>query len=117
MRVLIIEDNTDVADALAWLIEFLGHTVRVSLCAEEALQTASEWRPDAVVTDIGLPDMDGYRLAPLLREHARLEGVPIFSLSAYVDDPVRRKEAGIQAHYRKPVNLTQLREMFDLCAK
>lgn len=111
MRVLVIDDNPDVAEAVGWLVEFLGHSVRTCMSASEALETAKLWKPDAVVTDIGMPDIDGYRLAPLLREEAQLDGVPIFSLSAYRDDPVRRQQAGIRAHYMKPVNLVQLREM------
>lgn len=111
MRVLVIEDNPQVAEAVSWLIEFLGHTVRIAYSAREALDQTRRWTPDVVVTDIGLPDIDGYRLAPLLRQEGHLEGVPIFSLSAYHDDPVRRKEAGIKAHYLKPVGLNQLREM------
>lgn len=111
MRVLVVEDNADVAETIGWLIESLGHEVVVCGTAEHCLAKAAVWKPEAVVTDIGLPGIDGYRLANLLHQQPELLDVPIFTLSAYKDDPVRRQESGIKAHYVKPVSLLQLREM------
>lgn len=111
MHVLFVEDNSLVADSLCWLIRSLGHTVRTARTAQEALALVKEWTPDVIVTDLELPDMDGYELAGLLRKDTDLGEVSIISLSAYADDPERRKQAGIEAHYQKPITIDQLRDM------
>jgi two-component system CheB/CheR fusion protein len=111
MNVLIVEDNPDVAEMLAILVHALGHTTQVCYDAHEAIATARRWTPQAVITDIGLPGMDGYQLAPILHEECGLAEVPIYSLSAYPDNAARRQQAGIAAHYCKPITLPKLREI------
>jgi CheY-like chemotaxis protein len=71
MSILIAEDNHDTADALALYLQLSGNTARaaysVAYSAAEALTIAKEWRPEVVLSDIGLPDMDGYALIRAMR--------------------------------------------------
>ena len=66
-KVLVIEDSRDSADSLRMLLELLGHEVRVAYSGLVGLKAANEWLPDVVISDIGLPGMDGYALASELR--------------------------------------------------
>jgi CheY-like chemotaxis protein len=111
MKVLIVEDNPDVAAMLAILVQALGHTTQICYRPSEAITTAKYWLPQLVITDIGLPGMDGYDLAPMLHEQPGLSEIPIYSVSAYADNAVRRRKAGIAAHFCKPISLSQLQHI------
>jgi DNA-binding response OmpR family regulator len=62
-RILVVDDNPDAADAVAVLLQIEGHEVHTAHSGRAALAEARTWRPDTMVLDIGLPDMDGYELA------------------------------------------------------
>jgi CheY-like chemotaxis protein len=109
--VLIVEDNPDVAEMLAILVHALGHSTQVCHHPTEAIEAARHWSPEVIITDIGLPDMDGYQLAPILHEQRGLADVPIYSLSAYADDAARRRRAGIAGHFCKPISLPKLQQI------
>ena len=111
MNVLIVEDNPDLAGLLAILVQALGHTTQVCHCPAEAIAAVKHWLPQIVITDIGLPQMDGYELAPILHIQPGLSEVPIYSLSAYPDNPSRRRDAGIAAHFCKPITVSMLKHM------
>jgi CheY-like chemotaxis protein len=73
-RVLVVDDNVDTAQSLSWLLQAFGHEVRVAHTGAEAIERARAFRPDAVLLDVGLPDIDGYEVARQLRatpDHAR----------------------------------------------
>ena len=109
MKVMIVEDNPDVAEMLAVLIHAMGHATQVCHHPSQAIETARHWLPQLVITDIGLPEMDGCELAPKLHEQRGLAEVPIYSLSGYPDNAARRRKAGIAAHFCKPISLPKLR--------
>ncbi len=114
-RVLLVDDNTDAAESLGALLELAGHQVAVAHGGEEGLTRARQERPDAVVCDIGLPDMDGYEVARRLRGDPSLRDVLLVALSGYaLDDDLRRaREAGFDAHVAKPATLDRLLELLD----
>jgi PAS domain S-box-containing protein len=110
-RILIVEDNADAAELLAELLNLLGHEVRVAYDGTSGLATAEGWRPDVVVSDIGLPgEVDGYALAARLRRDGPRPPPRLVALSGYGDDESRRRseEAGFHAHLVKPVTLELL---------
>lgn len=111
MKVLIVEDNVDVAEMLAMIVHALGHATQVCHRPLEAIETAKHWNPEVIITDIGLPEMDGYQLAKRLHAQPSMVNTPIFSLSAYPDNAVQRHNAGIAAHFCKPITLPKLREI------
>ena len=111
MKVLIVEDNPDVAEMLAILVQALGHATQVCHFPAQAIETAKHWLPQLVITDIRLPGMDGYELAPMLHLQQGLSEVPIYSVSAYSDNAARRQMAGILAHFCKPISLPKLQKI------
>ena len=108
--VLIIEDNIDNGDTLAQVIELGGHRARVARTAKSGIALAQELKPDVVLCDIGLPDMDGYEVARVLRTNGDLATTRLIAVSGYAqpEDKKRAKEAGFDAHLAKPPPLDEL---------
>ncbi len=109
-RVLIVEDNPDSAESLRMVLELSGHRVRVANDGQEAMVVAQEYRPDIVLLDIGLPDMDGYEVARRLRSLPALERAVLIALTGYGSEDDRRRaiEAGFQHHITKPADVVVL---------
>jgi len=86
--------------------------VRVANSADQALLMLDEWTPDVIVSDIGMPGMDGLELMRELRKSDLKRGreIPALALTAYgrVDDKIKIIEAGYQAHVIKPVDASEL---------
>jgi CheY-like chemotaxis protein len=90
-RVLIVEDNADVADSLRILLELLGHDVRVARTGPEGVRTAHVFRPEVVLCDIGLPGLDGFGVAGELRHDDATARTRLIAVTAYGDDATRRR--------------------------
>jgi CheY-like chemotaxis protein len=115
-RVLVIEDNLDGAESMRLLLKHLGHEVKVAHSGPTGVLVASEWLPEVVLCDIGLPGgMDGYGVARALRENSQLEGLLLIALTGYGrgEDQLLAKEAGFDRHMTKPVDFALLRTMID----
>src|SRR5436309_2760188 len=67
-RILVIEDNHDSADTLGEILKLLGHEVRVVYTGLDGVRVACAWMPTVVLSDIGLPELDGFEVARALRE-------------------------------------------------
>jgi CheY-like chemotaxis protein len=109
-RILVVDDNTDLAQALGEALELAGHTVHVTTDAVRALELAGEVVPDVFILDIELPVMDGYELARRLRMQPRLSHSVLIALTGYGQAHDRRQssESGFQHHLVKPVDLDRL---------
>jgi PAS domain S-box-containing protein len=109
-RVLIVEDNPDAADSLRELLELSDHTVQVAYSGPEAVQIAPQFRPDVVLCDLGLPGMDGYEVAAVLRRDSAMANTRLIALSGYgrEEDQRRSTEAGFDRHLIKPIDLDEL---------
>jgi CheY-like chemotaxis protein len=103
LRALVVDDNRDAADSLCLLLRLWGVDVRVAYDGREALKVLSAYRPDCLLTDIGLPGIDGYRLAEHVRRDETLKDVTLVAISAHADE-VRAKAAGFDHHFVKPVD-------------
>jgi CheY-like chemotaxis protein len=104
--VLIVEDNVDAAETLRMLLELHGHEARVSYDAGSALTTAAQFHPDALLLDIGLPDMSGRELVAILRSRPETSGALILAVSGYGSqaDIDASRAAGFDQHLVKPVS-------------
>ncbi len=118
LRVLVVEDNEDAAESLATILSVWGHEVRVALDGAAALEAADTWTPDAVISDLGLPGMDGYALARQLRERPALAHAVLIALSGYGRDEDRRlsADAGFDHHFVKPPDLDALARLLEQLA-
>lgn len=110
-RVLIVEDLRDTARTLKLLLSLDGHDVRTVGTAADALAAAEDFRPEVVVCDIGLPDMDGYELCRRIRQIPAGQSARLIALTGYgqADDVARATAAGFDLHLTKPVDVPTLR--------
>jgi signal transduction histidine kinase/CheY-like chemotaxis protein len=113
-RILLVDDNVDFATSLCVLLENLGHVVRVTHDAPEALAAAAVFRPDFAFLDIGLPTMDGYELARNLLNR-RSSDLTLVAISGWgqKEDRRRAREAGFAGYLVKPVDLGSIRSILE----
>ncbi len=106
--VLVVDDNRDAADALAELLRELGHSVRIAYDGLSAIEIALKVRPQLVLLDIGLPEVDGYDVARRLRSRG-LQST-LVALTGYGEARHRRLalDAGFDQHITKPVDIEHL---------
>jgi CheY-like chemotaxis protein len=106
-RVLVVEDNLDSAESLAVFLEICGHCVAIAKDGVEGLATARSFAPDVIISDLGLPVLDGFGLARAIRADERLRGARLIALSGY-DRHEEALAAGFDLHVVKPGELAQL---------
>jgi len=114
-RILVVDDSTDSAEALAKLLTILGHDVETAYDGLAALEVAQIKRPDVVMLDIGMPRMDGFDVARCIRKDSALKDVFLVAMTGYGQEDDRRQtqESGFDAHLVKPVLLEDLRAVLD----
>jgi len=106
LKVLVVDDNVDAAQTLAMLIDTMDHEVHVLHDPREALQWAEQARPDLCMLDIGLPHIDGIRLAQMLRASPALQSIRLVAVSGYGQELDRQRAlaAGFDGFFVKPVD-------------
>jgi two-component system CheB/CheR fusion protein len=119
-RVLVIEDNRDVADSLVDLLQLRGHEAHVAYDGPSGIERAREVRPDVVMCDIGLPGMDGYEVARAIRQEREpaVASTTLIALSGYgsAEDVLRSTDAGFDRHVTKPPAIDTLEAAMAECA-
>lgn len=112
LRLLIVDDEADARDLLVAMLGRQGAEVKACGSAAEALRAIEQWRPSLLVSDIGMPDEDGYELVRRLRalDPERGGAIPAVALTAYArgTDRMRVLAAGFQQHIAKPVEAVEL---------
>ena len=114
MRILFVDDNSDLRILLPLLLEKRGHSVRAAATAAEALACATEFRPDVVLSDISMPEMDGYDLVARLRAQLP-EPFMAVALTGF-DAPLHEEEARhavFDEYLTKPINFERLYVALD----
>ncbi|HEY3322718.1 MAG TPA: PAS domain S-box protein [Planctomycetota bacterium] len=107
LRVLIVEDNLDAAATLRLLLELAGHHVAETHTAQEGLAGATQFRPEVVLCDIGLPNgMNGYDFARAARKDGDLKHVYLVAMTGFGQDEDKRRalDAGFDMHLTKPID-------------
>ena len=112
-RVLVIDDNVDVADMLAEYFQQIGHEVTRAHDGRTGLDAAMRHQPDVIVCDIGLPGLDGYEVARRLREVPHLRSSLLIAVSGYGESADRDKAraAGFSHHVTKPADPVALADL------
>jgi CheY-like chemotaxis protein len=115
LRMLVVDDNADSVDAMAMLLESLGHRVETATRSDKALEMAAAAWPEVVLLDIGLPGMSGYDLARALRAMPFPVPPVLIAISGYGRDSDRAlaREAGFDHHLVKPADPQALFEIID----
>jgi two-component system CheB/CheR fusion protein len=109
-RVLLVEDSADVLYVIQLGLEWMGYEVLTATDADSAIKIAVRTPPDIIVSDLGLPGIDGFEFLRLIRQTSTLAAVPAIALTgAATDDDIQRAlAAGFTAHMSKPVEAADL---------
>ena len=113
LKVLVVDDNEDSAESLAMLLQVCGHDVRLAHDGLRALEEATDYRPDVVLLDIGLPKMDGYEVAAKLRQQPEYLTCVLVALTGYGQESDRQRslDAGFDHHLVKPADFAKLQQI------
>jgi signal transduction histidine kinase/CheY-like chemotaxis protein len=115
VRVMVVDDNADAADSLATLLRTHGYATEVEYRGLAALEHAARDCPDVMLIDIGLPDLDGYRLAQRLRADAATCGAVLIAATGYgqARDREQALAAGFAHHLVKPIDMMALMRVLE----
>jgi DNA-binding response OmpR family regulator len=115
LRVMVVEDDADTAAQMARFLQSCGHDVHVCTDGGSALQALGDYHPDAVLLDLGLPDIDGWRVAEHVWKCASLVRPLLIAVSGYSREEHgwHSRESGIDLHLVKPVDLDELRALLS----
>lgn len=111
--ILVVDDDTDTCDALAMMLQMLGHEISVAHDGKGALDAAARIRPDVILLDIGLPEVDGYEIARHLRKCLEFSSVRLVALTGYggAEHRSRAMQAGFDAYLVKPIDFDTLADL------
>jgi two-component system CheB/CheR fusion protein len=109
-RLLVVDDAPDLLLLLATYFELSGYEVETAASATDAIGAARRGHFDAVISDIGMPEMSGYDLAAALRSMPAYVDVPMVAVTGFdqYDDAGRARRAGFDAHLKKPLDPAEL---------
>lgn len=108
-RVLLVDDNPDIAWSLQNLLEAYGHKVRTAYSASQAIKLAYEIKPDIALLDLGLPDMTGFDLAVELRALRDIRRITLVAVTGYGRDLDKHAEImGFDRYFTKPLDSRKL---------
>ena len=112
-RILVADDNVDAATTLSMLLSFLGHEVRTANDGLQAVNMATEFRPDVILLDIGMPKLNGYEACRRIRQEPWAEHTVLIALTGWGQEDDRRqsKDAGFDHHLVKPVDPAALNKL------
>jgi PAS domain S-box-containing protein len=114
-RILVVDDNRDSAISMAMMLELMGDEVRTAHDGVDAVEVAEAFRPQAILMDVGMPQLNGYEATRRIRERPWGRSVTIIALTGWgqEDDRQRSREAGCNGHLVKPVSLNDLQKLLS----
>lgn len=115
LKVLVVDDNPLIADAVGMMVEDIGHEFQAAHNGQDALELAKQYRPDAILLDIGLPGMDGYDVCRAFRQDPSFEHITIIAQTGWGQerDKALAKDAGFDFHLTKPVPISDLQKVLS----
>jgi CheY-like chemotaxis protein len=112
IRILIVDDEADSREMLKFILEDGRAQIMTAPNAVEALHSFAIFKPDVLISDLGMPGMDGHELIKKIREFPEADGggVPAIALTGYVslEEQKRVRDSGFDVHISKPVDLPEL---------
>ncbi len=114
-RILIVDDYRDTTEFFALVLERLGHDVRTASDGFQAIAVAEKFRPEVILLDLGLPDLNGFETVKRIRKESWSEGTVLIAISGYGDKRDRElsQEAGFDAHLLKPVPMKDIVDLIE----
>lgn len=112
-RILVVDDNQDSASTMAILLRLMGNVTQTANDGLQAVEAASDFRPDVVLLDIGLPQIDGYEACRRIRQQPGGSDVVMVAVTGWGqdEDRMRSSEAGFDHHLVKPVDQATLEDI------
>ena len=112
---LVVDDVGDVTEMLAVVLTHAGYSVTTAASAPAGLKGVREGQFDVIISDIGMPEMNGYQLAREVRKLPGYQSVPMVAVTGYsmFDDKERSTNAGFNAHMTKPIDPRALLDLID----
>ena len=113
LRILVVDDTIEVAQTIGWMLEEIGHDYHLVHDGRVALQAAKDYKPDAILLDIGLPGMDGYEVCRAFRNDQMFKTIPIIAQTGWGQerDKASASAAGFNHHLVKPVRFEELEKI------
>src|SRR5262249_30826832 len=113
MKVVVADDNHDIALSLVMFLQLAGHDVWRAENGREGLEIAERHLPDVMVLDIAMPELDGYKTAQLVRLRPWAHFLRLYAVSGFgqVKDKERATQAGFDQHFTKPIDLRELEQV------
>ena len=110
---MVVDDSSDQRILVGRGLELAGHQVKLAANGQEAISALQALTPDLVLTDLRLPDMDGFELMRRIRAIESLAAVPVVAVTGWAEPEVERKvrDAGFAGYVLKPVDLSALKRM------
>jgi CheY-like chemotaxis protein len=115
-RILIVDDNTDIADTLAKLLATLGYEAKAVYGGQQALESVADFHPDMAFIDIGMPGLNGYEVVQKIRQQRSEIHAILVALTGHsqADDIQQAYNSGFDLHVAKPMGLDKLQELLTL---
>jgi PAS domain S-box-containing protein len=112
-RILVIDDNQDAADCLSIQLELQGFESAVAYGGKQALEEATKFRPQIMLLDLGMPEMDGFQLIEKLKENPLHQNALYIAITGWgtEEDYTRTKQAGFHHHLTKPIDSSSLMKL------
>ncbi|MFN3491344.1 MAG: response regulator [Anaerolineales bacterium] len=114
-RVLIVEDNMDTYELVRFILEKNGYEVFLAVNGRDGVNAATKQKPDLIVMDLSMPEMDGWTATRLIKENKHTSSIPLIALTAHVlpGDRQRAVDSGCDEFITKPMDLLELVETVD----
>jgi CheY-like chemotaxis protein len=111
-RVLIVEDNMDTYELVRFILEKNGYEVFLAVNGRDGVNAATKQKPDLIVMDLSMPEMDGWTATRLIKENKQTSSIPLIALTAHVlpGDRQRAVDSGCDEFITKPMDLLELVE-------
>jgi CheY-like chemotaxis protein len=117
--VLVVDDDPDNVELLAFALEYAGGTVRSAKDGLVALEVLGTWVPDILLIDLAMPGMDGYELLATIRSSRTLRRIPAVAVTAHAFDADKDRciDAGFAQHVTKPVDVAELLVLVEMLTR
>lgn len=115
LRIVLVDDNADILESMAMVLNALGHETQTCLTGELAVERITEWKPDAAIVDATLPGISGYDVARAIGAASLTPDPVLVAMTGWDRDEDRQRslEAGFGIHVVKPLDLQQLRTLLS----
>jgi len=109
-RILVVEDNMDTYELVRFILEKNGYETFLAMNGRDGVDAARKQKPDLVIMDMSMPEMDGWTATGLIKRDAQTSAIPLIALTAHAlpGDRQRAMDAGCNEYITKPMDLSAL---------